>query len=901
MHRSGPEAGDRSGWGVHRIRGQGAVFFANPFEGAAVKKSSVIVMTVLASACMAALAASQSSDGVQWLEPLDPAPVTESTDPVDESPQRWFVELAGAPTADGGSATRLKSEKQTFRSAARNARLNYIEHYAFDGLFNGFSVTVGRAQLGAMMRLPGVKAIYPVETIQMPEAGTISPAMATAIAMTGVDIAQNELGLDGTGIKVAVMDTGIDIDHPDFGGSGTNGTTPFPSSRVVAGWDFVGDAFNADPASPTYNPVPTPDANPDDCGGHGTHVAGIVGANGTVKGVAPNVTFGAYRVFGCNGSTTADIMIAAMERALADGMHVLNMSIGSTYQWPEYPTAKAASRLVNRRMVVVASAGNSGATGLYSTGAPSVGDKVIAVASFDNTHVRQPIFTVSSDATQVGYNSATGAAPTPTAGTQPLARTGTTASTADGCAALPAGSLSGQVALIRRGSCAFHIKALNAQNAGAAGVVLYDNVVGSPLNPTVVGTPAITVPVVAVSAAHGALLDSRIAAGPASLTWTAQTGSFVNPVGGLMSSFSAYGMSPDLSLKPDISAPGGAIYSTYPLEAGGFATIGGTSMSSPHVAGAAALLLQAAPRTTSQQVRNILQNSATPKPWSGNPGLGLLDIVHRQGAGMLRIDHAITAATRIEPGKLSLGESEAGPATRSLELHNDGPTAVTYTLSSVNAVSTGASTFVPSFLLPSTGVSFSASSVTLAPGATAVVGVTFTPPAAPAGGQYGGYLVFTPNDGSAVLRVPFAGYIGDYQARPVMTPTANGFPWLARLSGGSYFNQPTGATYSMAGADIPYFLVHLDHQSRTLRMDVIDAQTGRMWRRASENEFLGRNSSPTGFFAYSWDGMTSVGGRSLAAPDGRYIMRLRVLKALGDENNPAHWESWDSPVITIAR
>jgi len=207
----------------------------------------------------------------------------------------------------------------------------------------------------------------------------------TALATTGADVAQNTLGLDGTGIKVAVMDTGVDFDNPDFGGSGTNGGTAFPTARVVAGWDFVGDAFNADSASPSYNPVAAPDAIPDDCGGHGTHVAGIIGANGVVKGVAPNVSIGAYRVFGCEGSTTADIMLAAMERAQADGMDVLNMSIGSTYQWPQYPTARAATRLVNKGMVVVASAGNSGQTGLYSTGAPIVGDKVIAVASFDNT------------------------------------------------------------------------------------------------------------------------------------------------------------------------------------------------------------------------------------------------------------------------------------------------------------------------------------------------------------------------------------------------------------------------------------------------------------------------------------------------------------------------------------
>ena len=873
-------------------------------RGYAVKKSSVVVVTVLASACMAALA-NQSLDAPFALQPLNPPPAVDNGgDPVDESPQRWFVELSGAPVADGGNRAGVKAEKQAFRNNARAARLNFIEHYAFDGLFNGFSISVSRAQLSTLMRVPGVKAIYPVETIAMPPPGGASnPELFTALAMTGADIAQNELGLDGTGIKVAVMDTGLDIDHPDFGGNGTNGTTSFPTARVIAGYDFVGDAFNADASSASYNPVPTPDAIPDDCNGHGTHVAGIVGANGVVKGVAPNVSIGAYRVFGCNGSTTADIMIAAMERAHDDGMDVLNMSIGSTYQWPQYPTAQAATRLVNQGMIVVASAGNSGATGLYSSGAPSVGDKVIAVASFDNTHVVLPSFTISPDNTAIGYAGAAAAAPTPTSGTQPMRRTGTATTAADACAALAAGSLTGHVALIRRGTCSFHIKARNAQAAGASGVVLYNNAAGF-LSPTVAGAVAITIPVVMTTAAEGVLINNRLASGPVDLTWTGAKTSFPNPTGGLISSFSSYGMSPDLQLKPDIGAPGGSIYSTYPLERGGYANISGTSMSSPHVAGAAALLLQSAPNTSAQDARAILQNSASPKPWSGNPGLGLLDIVHRQGAGMLRIDDAVTAATRVSPGKLSLGESETGPASRTLTLHNGGATAVTYALSSVNAISTGPNTFVPSFYLVDTSVLFGTGSLTLQAGASATVGVTITPPTAssiPAGGQYGGYLVFTPDDGSAILRVPYAGYVGDYQARQVLVPTANGFPWLAKLSGSSYFNQPGGATYDMVGNNIPFFLIHLDHQSRRMRMNVVAAGSGKSWHRALEDEYLGRNSSATGFFAFTWDGITTAGNKSYIVPNGQYIVKLSVLKALGDENNPAHWERWDSPVITIAR
>ena len=135
------------------------------------------------------------------------------------------------------------------------------------------------------------------------------------------------------------MDTGIDYDHADFGGDGTarSNSNQFPNSRVVAGFDFVGDAF-------TGGNTPVPDAFPDDCNSHGSHVAGIVGANGGAVGVAPDVVFGAYRVFGCDGSTTSDIMLAAMERALDDDMDVLNMSIGARAQWPQYPTAAAATQ-----------------------------------------------------------------------------------------------------------------------------------------------------------------------------------------------------------------------------------------------------------------------------------------------------------------------------------------------------------------------------------------------------------------------------------------------------------------------------------------------------------------------------------------------------------------------------
>ncbi|HWI63539.1 MAG TPA: S8 family serine peptidase, partial [Symbiobacteriaceae bacterium] len=536
-----------------------------------MKLNRVVSTFAVALLLLSSLAVSAGAQDVVELQSLNPAPaVADYTTMVNENPGSYIVELASAPAAEGTAKATLKAEKDAFRKAAKQNGIDLAERYAFDELVNAISIQMDPAQLPALKRLPGVKAIWPNVTVARPDVAAVpaEPDLYTAINMTGAGIVQSELGYTGKGVKVAVMDTGIDYDHPDLGGGFG------PGYRVVTGYDFVGDAFNADSTSPLYNPVTLPDPFPDDCGGHGSHVAGIIGANGAVKGVAPEVTFGAYRVFGCEGSTNSDIMIAAMERAYADGMQILNMSIGSSFQWPEYPTAKAASRLVNKGMVVVASIGNSGANGLYAAGAPGTGDKVIGVASFENSHIFLPEFTVSPDGMKVGYTNATAAPLAPLTGTFDLTRTGSQTVANDGCAALPAGSLAGKLVLIRRGTCGFYNKALNAQNAGAIGVVLYNNQAGS-VNPTVAPvaplTTPITIPVVMISQVQGNMIDSRLAAGPVTMTWTETKGSYPNSLGGRIATSSSYGLAPDLSLKPDIGAPGANIYSTYPLEKGGYA------------------------------------------------------------------------------------------------------------------------------------------------------------------------------------------------------------------------------------------------------------------------------------------------------------------------------------------
>jgi subtilisin family serine protease len=868
-----------------------------------------------------------------------PPPDDQSVAPtLDETPQAWFVELVSPPAVEGTATVALEQEEETFHDAAARAGVVYAESQHFRSLWNGLTIRARSEEAGKLRALPQVAAVYPVLTVRRTQQedtlgpedtpGTV-PDLVTALGMTGADVAQNELGLSGRGVRVAVVDSGVDYDHPDLGGCFGRGC------RVSRGWDFVGDAFNADPSSPAYNPVPSPDPFPDDCDGHGTHVAGIIGANGTIRGVAPGVRLHAYRVFGCAGATTTDLVLDAMERAFSDGADVLNLSLGAPYQWPQYPTAQAAGRLVRNGMIVVASAGNDGGNGLYASSAPGVGRNVIAVASFDNTNANLAAFTISPDDQRIGYEPATGVPPAPTSGTAMLARTGTTASASDACAALPPGSLTGRVALIRRGTCAFTQKAVNAQAAGADGVVFYNNTTGRVSVGITATVPPVTIPVVTITAADGAAIDERLAGGSVTMTWTDGAVSEPQTTANLISSFSSWGPAPDLSLRPDLGAPGGSIRSTLPLELGGFGSLSGTSMASPYVAGAVALLLEARPWTKPIDVIALLQNNATPHAWNGNPSLGLPDMVHRQGAGMLTIDHAILAESEVTPSRLALGEFEsASPVARRLNIRSlarphprrhrhgdrwhdsDDCTEVTYTLGHEPAPATGESTFAPTALGAFASVSFSEPTVTVGHGDgdrwrrrwradddRDDVVVTITPPAVAAARLFGGYVTLTPDDGGPMLRVPYLGYNGDYQAIQALTPTPAGFPWLARLVGSSLVNQPNGATFTLAGTDRPFILFHLDHQIARLRATIIDAATGERLGFSDREAFVGRNSTAASFFALQWDGTFTPNrwAEPQAVPNGTYLFEIRVLKALGDPRNPAHRELWTSPPIGIAR
>ncbi|MPY66652.1 S8 family serine peptidase [Deinococcus sp. SDU3-2] len=883
-------------------------------------------------------------------QPSTPAPSQSGTAirvPVSEissTTGRYFVELEGDPTVLGAQS--LQGQQASFRAQVARAGIRWQEHSSYQRLFNGFSVSVTPAEAARISRMPGVLSVFPVLEIERPQAmleqGASETQVQTAAGLTGATYVREELGLTGKGVKVAVMDTGIDLEHPAF------------RNRVVAGYDFVGDAFGSN-----GNTTPVPDNNPDDCGGHGTHVAGIVGANDPTNGflgVAPDVQFGAYKVFGCEGSTNADIMLQAMERADADDMDVLNMSIGAAFQWPSYPTAKAASRLAKRGMIVTVSAGNSGTSGQYATGAPSLGENVISVASIDNTKLELGVLVLAADGSRLGYAVATGAPDPETGLSLPLAKApGSTPTTAnDGCSVngvspYAPNSLEGKAVLIRRGTCSFREKALNAQAAGAKAVLIYNNapgVVSATVAPSLASdNVVIEIPVVGLTPEDGARLDAAIGS---TVTFTGDTQLFPNITGNTLSSFSSYGPSPDLDLKPDVSAPGGLIKSTYPLtqEATGYAVLSGTSMAAPHAAGIAALLLEKHPQLASidGNARRLFQNTAVPGNYFLNGSISpFVDFVQRQGAGLMNAPAALAAlesGVSVTPSKIALGESEAFPTrTKVLTLRNNGAVRQIYQVYHVPALAISASTFAPQPLTVAATVSVNGESaeiaegginVSVAPYSSVELEVTITAPTAPVRGQYGGHIVMQGVTG-VDLSVPYGGLIGDYQSIQVLGnislpgyglgTTPRNFPALFDgVEGQIYFEgaTPTEKPVFTLGQvnvaeegeeaafvlDIPRLWVHLAHQSRWIEMDVLDAN-GNLLDTVSRDEYVGRNASnsytgPTSnaYYTWSWDGTLANGN---AAPNGDYRLRLRVLKALGDENNPDHIETYTSPVFGIQR
>ncbi|HEX2143643.1 MAG TPA: S8 family serine peptidase [Glycomyces sp.] len=806
--------------------------------------------------------------------------------PDEGASQVWLVELAS-----GAGASAL---------GAAAYGLDYTVRHDFERVWNGVSVEADPATARRLERLDLVEQVWsdvvfsgPGRVADQPGAPLESefesaeiPELAQAIATTRADKA-HERGITGEGVKVAVIDTGIDYTHPDLGGCFG------PGCRVTTGTDFVGDDFSSDDPERSE---PVPDEDPVDCAGHGTHVAGIVGADGKVTGVAPGVEFGAYKVFGCEGSTSAEVIMQALEAALVDDMDVVNLSLGQSFQWPGYPTAVAADRLTDEGVTVVASMGNDGEAGVYSGSAPGIGEDVIGVASTDNPQQRMDAAFVEALDRRIGYR-VIGNTPEPEAGavTDPMVWLGRA------CPDDPSeGDVQGKTALVIRGTCTFNEKYARAVAEGATSVVVYNDRPG-PFGGS--GIEKGAVPMVALTDTDGEDLRSLITIGKNPvLEFTGDTVLVDLPRGGHASAFTAYGPAPDLSFKPDLTAPGGGIWSTVPVADGSYKALSGTSMSSPHVAGAAALLIGEEPRLEPREVRTRLANSAKPVAWGDNPDLGELEAAHRQGTGVIDVIDALDAAACLYPTAVNTGHGTA-PRTFDLTLHSRERTARIFELTHRSTIATTGDEREPGFHAAEPKVTFEPKHLKLRPGQSATVRVTVEPSAElPLGSVFGGRITARPEgDGGESLTAAYSGYQGDYLAIPVLDHPE--FPKLAAVVGQDaesrqfdYRDPKAGETFPItAGPDLAA-LVYLGHQVAAMEVSMENADTGEMieWGR---EQYLPRSPGPDDTLGIHLEDLAAA--RPGVMEPGRWTLHVRVLKALGDEANPAHWEQWESPVYTL--
>jgi len=295
-----------------------------------------------------------------------------------ESPSRHLVVLRGSPLSTqlralskaahtpervAAIAERQRRRMDTLLDRLQSEGLVAGEpDYRFRLLLNGFTIRLEPEQAAAIETRPEVEAVIREQTMS-------STLSQTTVRTGAVDAWSLRDGagnhLRGNGVIVAVLDTGIDYTHPDLGGGFG------PGHRVAAGWDFVND-----------------DADPMDDHGHGTKVAGVIGASGGVTGMAPEATLWAYKVLASDG-TGGDLTIAeAIEHAVDpdgdpltdDGAHIINLSLTGGGGPDDY-FATVIDEATARGVVVVAGAGN----GTFSPmGLPAVARTAIAVAALDH-------------------------------------------------------------------------------------------------------------------------------------------------------------------------------------------------------------------------------------------------------------------------------------------------------------------------------------------------------------------------------------------------------------------------------------------------------------------------------------------------------------------------------------
>ena len=674
---------------------------------------------------------------------------------------------------------------------------------------NGVKVRIAHNRIAELRRLPGVVDIKMV--------GTYERNNSSGVPLIGAPLAWQAAGhFQGQGIKIAIVDTGIDYTHANFGGPGTvaaynaaKATNTAPAdpalfgpaaAKVKGGIDLVGDNYNG-------ANTPVQDPNPLDCpfnsasSGHGSHVAGTAAGFGVKSdgstfhgpynaaaytpgafrigpGVAPMADLYAVRVFGCSGNT--NVVAEAIDWAVAHGMDVISMSLGSNFGNVGNADAgnsaeqAAVASAANAGILVVAASGNAGPTP-YITSAPAVFPGAISVAATDAlAGVPTASLALSSGASITVQNSNSGVFANASSWGIVVLRNGD-GTVSRGCNPDEYDStknggidITGKLVVTVRGTCARVFRAGAGQHFGAAAVAMINTAAGFPAyeGPISGGaaTPGdgniyepVTIPFFGVLQADTTTLTGPVSGPAPALALANNSGILANANYLRVASFSSAGPRiGDSVLRPGVTAPGVSTVSTASGTGSGFSVLSGTSMATPAVAGVAALVRQANPTWPVADQRAAVIQTASPTL--------MRDYSPRnEGAGLVQAQSATAtqAVVRTPDESISFGYADLltdFSATKQVTVHNAGPKAVQFNISVTKTVG------------PASATVTTPASVIVAGNSDAQFPVTLNVPASSVGGTFdgsgnsllqdiGGYVKLTPSNsrlnGNVSLSVPY--------------------------------------------------------------------------------------------------------------------------------------------------
>jgi len=504
----------------------------------------------------------------------------------------------------------------------------------------------------------------------------------------------------GAGIKIGDIDTGIDQTHPFFDPTGFSYPPGFPkcdaadsaSHHEDQDCNYVSEKVIV--AKVFYNKARQQGLDAQAIQDHGTHTAGIAAGvtgktavvNGVeiddMSGIAPGAWLGNYNVFpGDVLNARSEDILNAVDAAVEDGMDVLNLSLGGSYHGNNDLLAIGLDNAVDAGVVVAVAAGNSG-PGAGTLESPGRARKVITVGASTNQHfVGQPFTYPAGGGTTIG--AAVGDFdPLPTASFDLFD------TQSNGCASVDPGA-SGKLAIIDRGACTFSQKVANAKTAGAAGVLIINNVAGDPIAMARTAGFDDDLPAVMIGKNEGTALR---ASGETTASAEETFQEFITPENkDILAGFSSQGpTNVDFAVKPDVTSVGVNVLSSItcvgkpvgcPGDGSGWAFFSGTSMSTPHIAGSSAVLLQLQPDWSPSEIKSALVNHADLVV--KDAATGLHDIgPTAQGAGRENLSVAADATSWMDPVSASFGRVTLGhPTSVTITLSNPSGTDETFSVS----------------------------------------------------------------------------------------------------------------------------------------------------------------------------------------------------------------------------